>query len=171
VFAAPAGAQLETATSGSQRGQRINYGLFSVKFRGTATPRAYRSPRTPSRRCSGERLPCDDRKSSPTARNCRAPLPPLLPCPLFIPGRRFSPRIAEERRSSGRCAASTLSRAISVPADARALLDGIIGRAVTRSDTDRLPSFPPSLSLSLSLPQGDTAPPGPFSRADPTLSA
>jgi hypothetical protein len=47
MFAAPAGAQLETATSGSQRGQRINYGLFSVKFRGTATPRAYRSPRAP----------------------------------------------------------------------------------------------------------------------------
>lgn len=30
--------QHETATSGSQRGQRINYGMFSVKFCGTANP-------------------------------------------------------------------------------------------------------------------------------------
>lgn len=31
--------RLETATSGSQRGQRINYGMFSVKFCGTAPGR------------------------------------------------------------------------------------------------------------------------------------
>lgn len=30
--------QHETATSGSQRSQRINYGMFSVKFCGTAIP-------------------------------------------------------------------------------------------------------------------------------------